>query len=200
MNKKYNLPLENNDFKEIVVGIHGFAGDKESSVLVSLEKVLSKQGIALLTFDLANHGQKATGDLLSLENCNNCVTEAFDYAFSFNVPVSVFATSFGAYLALNYIQKNNPFLKHIILRAPAVYMDQTFENVILPEHGFNTLDLNKPIDLGYNSHIFVDKKFLNDLRQNNLSKLDFKKTHIDIIQGKKDNVVDWKQNEKFLCI
>ena len=191
--------LPENQINEIVIGVHGFAGDKESSVLIVLANELNKHNKALISFDLPCHGENDKAQILNLTNCINSIKTIFDYVkenFA-NIPISVFATSFGGYLTLNYLSKNNEHLHKLILRAPAIYMHKILETVILPEHNFNKEDLNKTINLGYENPLLVDNKFLVDLQNLNLENSKTTNHFLYILQGKQDDVVNPNDNAKF---
>lgn len=181
---------------QIVVGIHGITGDKESSVLDALGKDLAKENVKLLCFDLPCHGEKASSERLSLSSCIKETEKIIKYAQSFNVPISLFATSFGGYIALTILAKEKFNFKNVILRCPAVFMDEILANLILPTNNKNIKDLDRPVDIGYEFPLFVDKNFYAELCNNKLENKNFNQT-INVIQGKKDDIVDWQKNEEF---
>ena len=191
--------LPENQVNEIVIGVHGFAGDKESSVLIVLANELNKHNKALISFDLPCHGENDKTKVLNLSDCISSIKTIFDYVKEnyTNIPISVFATSFGGYLTLNYLSKNNEDLHKLILRAPAVYMHKILETVILPEHNFKKEDLNKTINLGYENPLLVDNKFLMDLQNLNLENSKTTSHFLYILQGKQDDVVNPDDNAKF---
>ena len=185
--------------KEVVIGVHGFAGDKESSVLIQLANKLIKQNIALVSFDLPCHGENDNSKVLHLADCLDSVKTIFNYVkenFK-NIPISVFATSFGGYLVLNHLSKHNENLHKLILRAPAIHIDKILVDTILPEHNFSKSDLVKTINLGYSSQLLVDNKFVEDLEKNNLEHSKPTINFVYIIQGKKDDVVNPNNNKTF---
>ena len=183
---------------QIVIGVHGFAGDKESSVLQAIGEECMKNNTLLITFDLPCHGNNDNAKILSLKDCLKAVEIIESYAQNYKAPISYFSTSFGAYLTLIHIQKSDNQYKSIILRAPAIYMDEVLVNVILPEHGYSGKNLEtKAINLGYAKPLYIDKKFLQELKENRLENIYSKKLFLNIIQGKKDDVVNYKKNEKF---
>lgn len=191
--------LPESDINEIIIGIHGFSGDKESSVLTRLSKEFNERSKALVVFDLPCHGENDNTKPLNLGECVNAIKTIFDYVKTQykNTPISVFATSFGGYLALNYLSKNAEKLHKLILRAPAIYMYEALTNAILTEHNLNIEDLNKPTNLGYERPILIDKKFIEDL---NCSRLDEARTtnhFVYILQGKKDDIINYKDNARF---
>lgn len=184
---------------EVVVGIHGFSGDKESSVLIELSKHLNKNGVALVTFDLPCHGKNDNSKILKLDACIDSLKSVFEFAKSYfkNIPISVFATSFGGYLLLNYLSKSDELFKKVILRAPAIYMAEVLKDVILPFNKYSVQNLSSPINLGFENPLFIDKNFLNDLQNNNLEKAKITINFLYVIQGRKDDIVNPEKNEKF---
>ena len=104
---------------EVVIMVHGFAGDKESSVICALGEELSNSGIQVVSFDLPCHGAdvkneyvNATDCMLALTKVVNYVEEEFD-----TLKISFFATSFGGYLLLNFLSKPD-FINYEMHSAP----------------------------------------------------------------------------------
>ena len=187
--------------EQVLIMVHGFAGDKESSVICAIGEELSKNGIQVVSFDLPCHGEdvkneylSATGCMLALTDVVNYVEEEFD-----SLKVSFFATSFGAYLLLHFLSINRDKYNKIILRAPAIKMAKILEEVILPEHGFTVNDLKKGINLGYENPLLVNSAFLKELKDNDLFKMfGDKLNHFHVMQGLKDDVVDVRDVLDFL--
>jgi alpha-beta hydrolase superfamily lysophospholipase len=203
--KNIKMTLFSGDEKkpeQIVIAIHGFAGDSKSSVICEVAKELAKSNVDVLTFDLPCHGIDDCKKNLSVENCIEYVKEVENYTENKfkNIPISYFATSFGAYLLLKFLNENEKDYNKIILRSPAIQMDKILAEKILVDHNFSLKDLEKnKINLGYEKELFVDYKFYKELCDNKIDSISSKK-NIFIIQGQKDNVVDWKTNEKFFKI
>lgn len=197
LDAKVYLPSEN--IKEVVIGVHGFSGDKESSVLIALAKKLNKNNIALVTYDLPCHGENDNSKPLNLDACINSIGEAINYTNNtfINMPISIFATSFGGYLTLAYLSKHSEKINKLILRAPAIYMSKVLEDNILPFNGFSADKIENAISLGYEQPLYIDKYFINDLRKLNLEQLPQTANLIYILQGKKDDIVNPNDNEKF---
>lgn len=191
---KYFYPSES--ISQVIIAVHGFAGDKNSSVIEALAKSLNKSTL-VVSFDLHSHGEDKNL-IVDLNKCLNYLDKVINSVkkeFS-NVPISIFTTSFGAYLSLNYLENNTTSCKNIILRSPAIFMDKVLEN-ILAKNGYYVQDLTKSnVNLGFERPIFVNLKFLTDLRKNSLRKYKFT-NYIDIIQGDKDDIVDICKNEQY---
>ncbi len=191
--------LPEHEVSEVVIGVHGFAGDKESSVLLKLADSLYGAGIALVIFDLPCHGKNDNSKPINLADCVRSIFDIYEFAKEkFNGKISFFATSFGAYLLLSALSEKDVEVNKIILRAPAIFMGDVLENVIIPEHGETIENLkNHALNLGYENALLVDEKFLADLKTNDLMKKYNKNYYFYVIQGKKDTTVSWVKNAKF---
>lgn len=193
------LYLPEGEPNEIVIGIHGFSGDKESSVLIALSKELTKISKALLVFDLPCHGENDNAKPLNLSECINSINLVYEYVnknFK-NTKISIFATSFGGYLTLAYLSEHQQNLHKLILRAPAIYMNKVLTENILPFNGFNAETITNPVNLGYEKPLFIDKDFIAQLNNLNLENVNPTQNYIYILQGKKDDIVSPEDNEKF---
>lgn len=183
---------------QYVVGVHGFGSDAGSRTLTVLGGVLAPRGAALIAFDLPCHGKRQTEAHISLSDCLDTVCAAFDYAFSFGLPTSVFATSFGAYLTLLTIAKKRYTFAHVMLKSPAVYMDDVLENVLLQFHHYSLpQDLDATWRLGIDAPVFADRSFLEDLRRNRIDDMRFDVADLAVMQGMADDVVSPADNLAF---
>ena len=109
---KYEIPtkvfLPNNKIEKVIIACHGFGGDKESSTITDLAEEIILKNIAVVSFDFPAHGEsKLDGKELTIENCINNINTVYRYSKKFNAPISLFATSFGAYVNLINIARNN---------------------------------------------------------------------------------------------
>lgn len=188
-----------NEIKSLVIAIHGFGGDSESSVIKALARELTAKDILVLTFDLPCHGKDKNKDVLRLGECLSYLEKIINFSMRTfkDIPISFFATSFGCFILLNHLKNHDIIYNKIILKSPAIFMDKTLKENILKDHGYSLDDLiRSPLDLGYEREILIDKFFLNELEKSNLNN-HFFPNHIDIIQGDKDDVVNIYDNEKF---
>lgn len=128
---KLFLP-ETAQVRHVILGVHGFAGDKESSMLELLAHECGQHGAALICFDFPAHGASPVDEaMLTIENCKKdlltvaaYVTQQYPHADK-----SLFATSFGGYISL-LCYENLPDFR-FVLRAPAITMPQLLlENVL----------------------------------------------------------------------
>lgn len=183
---------------KIIIAVHGFTGDKENTVVKTIAEAVERGNILVVSFDLPCHGKENDGDL-RLEECFEYVGNIVEKVAQKypSAPISLFATSFGAFLILNYIKISTYQFDHIILRSPAIFMDETLVDNILPLHHIllETM-LEHKVNLSHEKEIFVGADFLKDLKTNSLSTQYFEQ-HIDIIQGDADDIVDFKKNEEY---
>lgn len=190
----------NTKIKQVVIGVHGFCGDKESSVLVALADQLNKTGDVLITFDLPFHGENSNTSPINLNTCINSIGKILAYVKTEykNLPVSIFATSFGAYLTLAYLSNQDENFNKIILRAPAIFMGETLEHILLDEKKISIENLKtSPVVFGYEKPLTITYAFLKDLMNLNLTDLPTTKYFIYVLQGKLDTTVNPIKNEEF---
>lgn len=185
---------------EIFIACHGFGGDKESSAIELLAKTVNKMNIGVVSFDFPAHGEsEVDGDFLTIENCINDLEFIEKYVKEkFNInKINIFSTSFGAYITLLKIIKNDADYNKIILRAPAIKMNEIFKNYLLQE------DLSKFYERGYSIMGFERKmkvytEYLKELEDNEIIDLYNDKKDILIIQGDEDNVAPIKDTYEFV--
>lgn len=149
-----------------VLALHGFAGSMESFAITGLAERLTKHGTAVLTFNYPGHGTDTDGDLFSLWVCMLDLEHVACYLTE-KYPSArwrgVFATSFGGYLALNYL-KCIPNTVRIVLRAPAVNMADVFARIVDTEHGGMAQFREKgTVTVGYSHKITVRYSFYEEL-------------------------------------
>ncbi len=123
---------DDRDVHNVIVGVHGFAGDKESSMLKKLGSAVCNSGSALICFDFPAHGESPVGeDMLTIENCKEDLRTVIKYVES-NYPRAskgIFATSFGGYITLLCTSLLRDF--SLVLRAPAVTMPKILLETVL---------------------------------------------------------------------
>lgn len=196
--ESYNIPcklFEPDETPElIVIGVHGFAGDKESSVLFALAKELCEKGSALICFDFPAHGQSRAKDCeLLVSNCKSDLASVIEFVKD-KFPKSlygIFATSFGGYIALLSIRSLSDF--SIVLRAPAVKMDKIFLEKIIPVPQEEFIN-NGGVECGFERKMFVSAKFYNELINNPVNTIS---KPLMIIHGTKDDIVSYQDILEF---
>ena len=136
---KLKIFLPEEEIKTIIIATHGFGGDKESTAISLLANKLIKNNIAVVAFDFPGHGKsEIEADKLTLNNCINDFESVEKYINKEypNKKTGIFATSFGAYITLLKLAKEKDDNKYysIVLRSPAICMNQIFENAFFLNH------------------------------------------------------------------
>lgn len=186
---KIYLPKEIN-IKSFVIACHGFGGDKESTAIALLAKELNKNNITVISFDFPGHGEsEVLADKLTIRNCMydiNSVEKYIKETYG-DVKIGIFATSFGAYITLLNLLENKSNYFTIVLRSPAICMDEVFKNSLLKED-FNEFIKRGYAVLGYERKMNINYDFYESLVENNL----FLKYNLDkeiyILHGTKDDI------------
>ena len=113
--------------------------------------------------------------------------------------ISCYATSFGGYLCLKYIQEHgNPF-KKIALRCPAVNMHEVISTAIMTPDELSSLKKRREIPVGFDRKIMIGLPFLEELRENDIQQRDYSAYADDIliIHGSADEIVPFEAAAAF---
>jgi len=190
------------NIRSVILALHGFGGHKENRATARFaEAVLSKyKKTAILAFDLPCHGEDARKKL-TLEDCDTYIGAVTEYVTEQYSPdwISVYATSFGGYLTLKYLQEHgNPFHR-IVLRCPAIPMHEVFLQSVIEPLQLEKLQAGKPVLVGFDRKVEISLPFLQELTEQDISAMDFMEfaEQIRIIHGTKDEIVPMKNTEKF---
>ena len=176
-----------------VICLHGFGGDKYSSVIAALAASLTKKKKRVLAFDWPAHGDSRAADRdLTVENCirdlhlvyRRCRQSAADQ------PISCFATSFGGYLAMIYRQQFPDDFSRIMLRSPALAMPEILISFMTEEER-RAFDRGEKRNFGFHRPLLLDRSFYEDLKA--YRPLSYEKEDLNgrvfIIHGDRDDVV-----------
>lgn len=186
--------------EKVIIACHGFGGDKDSSAIEALGKELIKRNTLVIAFDFPAHGESnISGKEFTVENCICNLMEVEEYIKKIYplIPIGIFATSFGAYITLLKINKYaNDYFK-IILRAPAICMDEIFKNSILREDIEQFKDRGYTV-LGYEKELIVTYDYYKELLENKLFEKYNKNEELLIIQGTEDDMAPIEDSIKFI--
>lgn len=190
---RFNAPTPSS---ETVIAIHGFAGTRKSKTILNLAEKLNKSGIEVVSFDLPGHGNsELDGSQLTVSNCLDDIETVYNHitALSSDKPISIFATSFGAYLALLYTDRSRHKFKNIVLRCPAIDMYSCMSTLL----NNNPNEITYPVTLGYNRKIDIYKEFIEELKENNVfEEIALNKNNITIIHGVDDSIAPIEMSRK----
>ncbi len=180
---------ENKSARNVIIGVHGFAGDKDSSMLRKLALSVCENGGALICFDFPSHGKSPVGeDMLTIENCKNdllAVVEYVDNKYP-EAKKSIFATSFGGYISLLCAPQFDNI--SLVLRAPAVTMPKILLETVL-KISADDFERMGAVECGFDRRLNLPYSFSKDLWQQK-SVYDIKLTLPTlIIHGDMDDIV-----------
>ena len=156
---------EDSHIKHIIIGVHGFAGDKDSSMLKKLAEHCAPYGMGLLCFDFPAHGSSPVNEeLLTVENCKQDLHAVISYAQRRypHSAISIFATSFGGYITLLCSHSFPAY--PLVLRAPAVTMPKLLLETVLHITGEQFKQMGT-VKCGFERPILLPYGFLEELEQ-----------------------------------
>lgn len=188
--------------RKIVVFCHGFSGHKDNRAAerFALKMISKYKQCAMVTFDWPCHGDDVK-KRLRLEDCRDYLELVLAHIRQkFEVDeLYAYATSFGAYLLLNYIhEQTNPFQK-TALRCPAVNMYEVLSNTIMLNDEMERLQKGKDILVGFDRKVLIDKTFMEQLKQKDICQWEFLDYAEDmlILQGMADEIVSYDVVNEF---
>lgn len=180
----------NGVIKRIILGVHGFAGDKESSMLSRLAESATSEETALISFDFPTHGESTqTEDSLTIANCVRdllCVAEWVREQYP-DAGRYIFATSFGGYISLLCADELQDF--SFVLRAPAINMPQCLLNSVLKVTR-EEFERAKVLQCGYERKIDLPFAFYEGMLQHDPVNRDYQQQML-VIHGDCDDVVPY---------
>ena len=162
--------------------LHGFAGDKYSTVIEAVAKDRCRAGFRCVTFDWPGHGDStADSSMLTIENCladldavvkhlrpasaaASSGTSAAAAVSSSGTPAPLFcfATSFGGYLAMLDYRRHPEHFDRILLRSPALRMGKVLRSFLDEDHMRRFRD-GEALNFGFDRPLFLHDDFLSDL-------------------------------------
>lgn len=198
--KLYYKDIKN--ISSVILFGHGFGGHKDNKAAEKFADKVTRnyKEAAVLVFDWPCHGSDVKKKL-SLIDCDLYIGFIIDYVRD-NMGVEklyVHATSFGGYLFLKYIYEHqNPFVK-LAFRCPAVKMYEVTTTAIIKNEEMELLDRGKPVEVGFDRKIRIDKGFITEIKENNIFEYDFSDftDEILVLHGKKDEIVPFEMVEGF---
>ena len=112
----------------VVLEVHGFGGSMRDTLLENIAEEMALFGSVVLRFDLPAHGENLE-DVMSLQNCVQSLLDVAEYACEQYPQVEdlcIFASDFGAYVALSAMQEllELPNRVRLVIQEPCVQMDQ----------------------------------------------------------------------------
>jgi len=194
------LPDNNsNSIKAMIIACHGFGGDKESSAIYLLAEKLNSLNIGVIAFDFPAHGEsEVSGEKFTVSECIQNIKDIERYIKEKyrDIKIGIFSTSFGAYVTLLKILQEDEFFT-VVLRAPAICMDEILVNSILKESVEDYKNRQFTI-LGYEKSMAVYYSFYEELLNNKILDKFNKKRKMLIVQGTEDDMAPISDTIKFI--
>ena len=152
--------------------LHGFAGDKYSTVIEAVAKDRCRAGFRCVTFDWPGHGDStADSSMLTIENCLADLDAVVKHlrpaaaavpSGSTPAPLFCFATSFGGYLAMLDYRRHPEHFDRILLRSPALRMGKVLRSFLEEDH-MRRFQGGEALNFGFDRPLFLHYDFLTDL-------------------------------------
>lgn len=188
--------------KAVIFG-HGFGGHKDNKAAEKFAaKLISKhKEFGIITFNWPCHGDDARKNL-HLGECDTYLTLVLEYVSrEFHAEeIYGYGTSFGGYLFLKYIADHgkNPF-RRLALRCPAITIYDSMINRIMSADDYDKILKGKPVLVGFDRKIRIEKPFLDELQAADVTKNDYIDYADDllIIHGTKDEVIPFDKSAEF---
>ena len=152
--------------------LHGFAGDKYSTVIEAVAKDRCRAGFRYVTFDWPGHGDStADSSMLTIENCLADLDAVVKHlrpaaaavpSGGTPAPLFCFATSFGGYLAMLDSRRHPEHFDRILLRSPALRMGKVLRSFLEEDH-MRRFQGGEALNFGFDRPLFLHYDFLTDL-------------------------------------
>ena len=191
-----------NDVKTVVLCGHGFGSDKDNKSAARLAKHLldKNRGAAVLTFNWPCHGDDVR-KALRLKDCDAYLSAVLSWIKARYPNAALFghATSFGAYLFLKYLSEHGDPFQKLALRCPAVPMYDVMTAAIMSEADLERIKKGKPVPVGFDRKVEIDKVFLDSIKEADLRQRDFLPyaDELLIVHGTKDEIVPFDAVKAF---
>ena len=161
---------EGGEPRRIILSVHGFGGNSQNKIQVSIAEEMAFFGSATLRFDFPCHGENPLdSDDFSLANCCRTLMAAACHlreSFPQVEDLCIFATGFGAYVTLVCLEDllELPGRVKLVIQTPSVRMDKSLliqsktSAPTLKAMEATIIDAVRPFAVGY--------CFYEELRQN----------------------------------
>lgn len=187
------------EVEQVIIGVHGFSGDKNSSVLKAVAEEMFFYKSAMITFDFPGHGESnIMPENMTLRGCRECLMAVAEYARELYPGVTrfaLFASSFGAYVSLLCMDELTEKLGRLktVMRSPSVRMSDSF--LKMARNSEEDFLKKGRVDCGYGRRMEISYSFYEDLRGNN-AMADYDMPMM-VLHGELDDVVRMEDIEYF---
>lgn len=191
---------ENWNEKKLVICCHGFNSGKNSDTYTLIGNALLERNIAYAKFTLPYHAERRIDyHDFTLENCiedseqaEKIIREKYP-----NTQIGILGTSFGGYLTLLRLKKFKHDYFAIILKSPAIKMDEIFKTNLASAE----FEQFKKLGYGINHHkaddMRINYSFYEELENNKILDLGEYDEKILIYHGMIDDTAPYEDSFEF---
>ncbi|MBO5183141.1 MAG: hypothetical protein J6B64_01960 [Bacilli bacterium] len=186
----YNL--EKWDKNNIIIACHGFDSKKDGG---TIKKLSSSINALIISFDFPAHGE--SNQELSLKKSIEYLKEIINYTKNnYDGKISLFGSSFGAYVILQLLNSNDINYENIFLKSAAINMDKILKDILIEE------DIKEYEKKGYtiknrNKKMIIPYKFYQELCNNKVNKTSFINRNIYLFHGTSDDTAPYEDILKY---
>lgn len=170
INLVLNIPERWNNEK-LMLTCHGFDSGRDSQGLVKFEEDIAKNGIACARFSLPYHAERRNNpNDLTVDNCiedMEKVEKEIRKRYP-NAKIGICSTSFGAYLTLLKLKRRENNYFSIILKSPAIKMDEILVNTLIDDDYEKFKEKRYSVRYKKETPMIVTYGFYEDLMENKI--------------------------------
>ena len=192
--------------EKLIICCHGFNSGKGSESYNSICNALLDKSIACVRFSLPYHAERRIdvnkADDFTVENCiedSELVEKNIRERFP-NTKIGLIATSFGGYLTLLRLKRYQHSYFAVILKSPAIRMDEILKNSLASEE----FEFFKRQGFGYDKNtqkkMKINFSFFEELENNQIMDSPNYNEKILIYHGTIDNVAPFEDSKEFADI
>ena len=200
---QFDIPADivlSKENRAILIIVHGFASSKESPTCKRLEEIMPQNGISTIAIDFPNHGENKNSDL-TIKSCLDLIEDTENYIKSRfpNIPIYMFASSFGAFLALLYMTEKKSSVKKLFLRCTAVNMKKILFDSTEPDEWKELKQSGFIINSHFLRPVRLSLDFYNEIEKYDLFKIFSKPKDISLkmVHGDCDQIASYEEAVKF---
>ena len=178
------------DTEKVIIYCHGLGSKKEK--INRLKDKLLENNIGVVAFDFPGHGEDKTD--FSKFNLNLCISYLEEVIEKHkNKKIYLFGSSYGGFVILNKLIRNNKYINNTILLSPAV----NFLSIVNRKQNIDINYFNNQEYIDLYNNIKIYKTAYIDYKNNEEKVYKYKYNNINIIHGTLDKTVLLKDVEYF---
>ena len=200
----YDIVCHNNwtGEEKVLIACHGFGSSKDGLMIQALNRYMPVRRIGVFSFDFPSHGESPVWqEALRVPYCieDLAAVEVHVRTMAPKAEILYFASSFGAYIMLNYLASHSHTGRRAFLRSSAVAMPKVVEQWVGPkERALMERQGYFVPDYDYVREMRVTPAFLKDLEEYDIFSLYRPgETRLRMIHGGRDSVAPLADARRF---